>query len=161
MADELLFQRSATGLLPACEEAAEWLRKKKLGALILVEPREPRNGKFFKKWFALVELGYSYWKDNVQPMEFRGHPVLPNFKRFRKDVTILAGFYETSVNLKGEVRFEAESIAWAKMSEERFTQLYDATIQVLLAKVFNGRCCPEWSEQQLRDMAERILEFAA
>lgn len=158
---ETLFIKSPTGLAPACEEAREWLAKKKMGATIMVEPREMRNGPFFKKWFALVEMAYSYWSETVEPMEFKGRPVLPSFVRFRKDVTIWAGYYEAVVNLKGEVRIEAMSIAWASMNEETFTKLYDATIQVLLAKVFNGIACKQWSEAELRGVAGQIMEFAA
>jgi hypothetical protein len=158
---ELLFQKGQAGLLPACEEAKEWLSKKKLGATILVEPREMRNGAFFKKWFALVEMAYQYWSDAAETIEFRGQKVLPEFERFRKDVTIMAGFYYPVVNLKGEVRIEAESLKWASMSEERFDKLYDATIAVLLAKVFNGKVCREWSEAELRSVVEQIESFAA
>lgn len=158
---ELLFQKGSTGLVSACEEATQWLSKKKLGATILVEPREMRNGPFFRKWWALVKLGYDYWSEVATPIEYRGQPVLPEFDRFRKDITILAGFYHPVVNLKGEVRIEAESLKWASMSEETFTKLYDATIQVLLAKVFNGKVCKEWSERQLRDVVAQVMEFAA
>jgi len=155
------FIKSPTGLIPACEEAREWLAKKKMGSTIMVEPREMRNGPFFKKWFALVEMAYGYWSETVKPMEFKGRPVLPSFVRFRKDVTIWAGYYDAVVNLKGEVRIEAQSIAWASMDEHTFTKLYDATIQVLLAKVFNGTTCQKWDESQLRQVSGQILEFAA
>ena len=158
---ELLFRKGQGTLLPACDEAEEWLRKKKLGALILVEPREMRNGGFFRKWWALVKLGFDYWSETAITMEYKGQKVLPEFERFRKDITILAGFYRPVVNLKGEMRIEAESLKWASMNEERFTQLYDATIQVLLRQVFNGKVCARWSEQQLREIAEQILQFAA
>lgn len=158
---EFLFQKSATGLLPACDEASEWLRKKKLGAVIMVEPREMRNGAFFRKWFALLEMAYSYWSETVKPMEYRGQSVQPSFTRFRKDMTILAGYYDPVTNIKGEVRIEAASIAWASMDDDTFTKLYDATIQVLLSKVFNGRVCKEWSESELRSVAEQVLSFAA
>lgn len=158
---ELFFQKGATGLLPACEEATDWLRKKKLGATIVVEPHEMRNGKFFRKWWALVKLGYDYWSECAATIEYKGERVLPEFERFRKDVTILAGFYRPVVNLKGEVRIEPESLQWAKMTEERFTKLYDATIQVLLQKVFNGKVCKEWTESELRSVADQILSFAA
>jgi hypothetical protein len=158
---DLIFQKGATGLLPACEEATEWLRKKKIGATILVEPREMRNGAFFRKWWALVKLGYDYWSENAQTIEFKGQPVLPDFDRFRKDVTISAGFYYPVVNLKDEVRIEAESLKWASMTEERFEQLYSATIQVLLQRVFNGKVSQRWTEDQLRSVADQILSFAA
>jgi len=158
---ELIFQKGATGLLPACEEAAEWLKKKKFGSTILVEPREMRNGAFFRKWWALVKLGYDYWSESAQTIEFKGQPVLPDFDRFRKDVTISAGFYYPVVNLKGEVRIEPESLKWASMTEERFEKLYSATIQVLLQRVFNGTICKRWSEEDLRSVADQILSFAA
>ena len=158
---DLIFQKGATGLLPACEEATEWLRKKKIGATILVEPREMRNGAFFRKWWALVKLGYDYWSENAQTIEFKGQPVLPDFDRFRKDVTIAAGFYHAVVNLKGELRIESESLKWASMTEERFEKLYSATIQVMLQRVFNGKVCQSWTEEQLRSVAEQILSFAA
>jgi uncharacterized protein DUF1367 len=158
---ELLFQKGSTGLVPACEEATQWLSKKKLGATILVEPREMRNGKLFRKWWALVKLGYDYWSENAVTVEYRGQPVLPEFDRFRKDVTIVAGFHHAVVNIKGEVRIEADSLKWASMDEDTFTKLYDATIQVLLSKVFNGKVCKQWSEEQLRRVAEEVLSFAA
>jgi len=158
---ETPFVKTTTGLAPACEEAREWLAKKRLGATIMVEPREMRNGPFFRKWFALVEMAYGYWADNVKPLEFRGQPVLPSFTRFRKDVTIMCGYYETSVNLRGEVRIDAMSIAWASMDEQTFSKLYDATIQVLLAKVFNGTVCKRWTEDELRSVAGQIMDFAA
>lgn len=158
---DFLFQKSTTGLVTACEEAAEWLAKKKLGATILVEPREMRNGAYFKKWFALIEFAYGHWSETVKPIEFKGQPVRPSFLRFRKDLTIWCGYYEPVVNLKGEVRIEALSISWASMDEETFCKLFDATIQVLLAKVFNGRVCRHWSEAELRGVVEEVLRFAA
>ena len=51
---ELLFIKSASGLLPATEEATEWLATKKLGSTVLVEPRGIRNGAFHRKFFALI-----------------------------------------------------------------------------------------------------------
>lgn len=127
----------------------------------MVEPHEMRNGAFFKKWFVLIEMAYSYWSEAVKPLEYRGQPVLPTFKRFRNDVTILCGYYEAVTNIKGEVRIEADSISWASMDEETFRKLYDQTIQVLLQKVFNGSVCKEWTEAELRSVADQILQFAA
>lgn len=158
---ELLFQKGPAGLIPACEEAADWLKRKKLGATILVDPREPRNGAYFRKWWALAKLGYDYWSENAATIEYKGERVLPEFDRFRKDLIILAGFYRPVVNLKGELRIEPESLSWSSMTEERFDKLYEATIRVLLERVFNGTVCRTWTEAELRSVAEQILQFAA
>lgn len=159
--DQFLFIKTPTGLAPACEEAKEWLGKKKLGATILVEPHEMRNGPFFRKWFSLVEMAFDYWREDAATIEYKGAAVLPNFERFRKDVTILAGFYHPVVNLKGEVRLEADSLKWSRMSEDTFNKLYDATIQVLLSKVFNGKVCRTMTEAELRGVAEQVMSYAA
>lgn len=156
---EFLFQKGPTGLISACEEATEWLSKKKLGATIMVEPRELRNGKYFKKWWALVKLGYDHWSERAETIQFNGEPVKPEFDRFRKDVTISAGFYYPVVNLKGEVRIEPESLKWSKMTEDRFRKLYDATVQVLLDRVFNGAICKKWTAAELKEVVRQIMDF--
>jgi hypothetical protein len=156
-----LFTKGTSGLLPADDATRKWYTRLKLGATVHSEAREMRNGAFFKKWWALVELGYDHWSEAAPTIQFRGVNVLPNFDRFRKDVTIMAGFYYAVVNLKGEVRIEAESLKWSQMTEERFTKLYDATIQVLLQRVFNGEICRQWTEEELRRVSNQVLEFAA
>jgi len=158
---ELIFTKSVHGLLPDSPEAEKWLSKKKLAATIVVEPHEMRNGAYFRKWWSLVKLGYDYWSDSVETLEYNGERVLPDFDRFRKDVTISAGFYQPVVNLKGELRIEPESLKWSNMTEERFDKLYNATITVLLQRVFNGKVCPTWTEDELRRIAEQILEYAS
>lgn len=153
--------RASVGLLPADDATRTWFNKLKVGSVVHADAKQMRNGAFFKKWWALVNLGYDYWSESVQTIEYKGEPVLPELGRFRKDLTISAGFYHAVVNLKGEMRIEADSLKWASMSEESFTKLYDATIRVLLRRVFNGMICPTWSEEQLREVAEQILEFAS
>jgi len=157
---DALLIRTQSGLIPADDPTREWFNRLKVGVTIHADAKQMRNGAFFRKWWALVKLGYDYWSEDVDTLEYKGDPVLPDFDRFRKDVTISAGFYRAVVNLKGEVRIEPESLKWASMTEERFTQLYDATINVLLRRVFNGKVCPSWTEAELRSVAEQILEFA-
>lgn len=137
----------------------EWFTSKRLGAAFLITVKEIRNPGFFKKYFALLQLAFDTWADRVEPMEYKGQPVEPDFVRFRKDVTILAGFYTSSISLKGEVRLDAESISWARMSEERFEDLYSKTIDVLLRMVYNGRLAPKKTPQELRDLVNQIAGF--
>lgn len=158
---ELAFRKSPTGLIPDSDESRDWLARKKMGATILVEASAPRNGAFHRKWFALVKLAFDYWQDTAETMHYNGHPVAPDFDRFRKDVTILCGHYHAVVSIKNEVRIEPDSLRWASMDEETFGKLYDKTITVLLQRVFNGKVCKAWTEDELRSVAEQILDFAA
>jgi hypothetical protein len=158
---EITLIRTPLGFSPADDEAQECMKHFPLGSVGRLDVKLMRNYQFFKKWWALVKLGFDYWAESCHPTEYKGQLVLPNFQRFRKDVTIMAGFYEPTWNLKGEMRVEAESLAWANMSEERFTELYDATIRVLLQMVFNGKNAKRWTESQLRSVTDQVLAFAA
>lgn len=161
MSDVLFICTQGHMLAPADDEALDAARKWKIGSLLRFDVKMMRNGPFFKKWWALVHLGYDYWEETCPQLEYKGKPVLPNFDRFRKDVTILAGFHDATWNIKGEMRVEAESLKWGSMTEQRFTQLYDATITVLLRMVFNGKNARRWSESELRGATEEVMRFAA
>jgi hypothetical protein len=157
---EILLIKTPSGFMPADDEAQEQLRKFRLGSLAKLDVVQMRNGAFFRKWWALVKLGYDYFIDTCETQEYKGQQVRPEFDRFRKDVTILAGFYRPVWNVNGEMRIEPESLAWANMTEERFEKLYSATIDVLLKKVFNGKRMRAWTEEELRSVANQISEFA-
>jgi len=129
-----LFLRKLPGgtLVPDNDETAEWLQKVKNGDVLGGEFARPRNYRFLKKYMALLRLAYDAWEPALA--EHKGNPVVKNFHRFRKDVAIASGFYELTVNLRGETRAEAKSISFAHMSEEEFDQLFQKTITLFLQK---------------------------
>jgi hypothetical protein len=86
-----------------------------------------------------------------------GRVVKPSRDRFRKDLTIMAGFYEPVWNARGEVRLEPKSIAFGSMSEDEFARLFSATIDVILQKILPDT---GWNEAKLREAAEAVVEFA-
>ena len=48
--------------------------------------------------------------------------VLKNFDRFRKDLTVLSGFYNATYTFRGDVRLEPKSLSFGSMCEEEFGQ---------------------------------------
>jgi len=153
-----LFLRKLPGgtLVPDNDETAEWLQKVKNGDVLGGEFARPRNYRFLKKYMALLRLAYDAWEPALA--EHKGHPVVKNFHRFRKDVAIASGFYELTVNLRGETRAEAKSISFAHMSEEEFDQLFQKTITLFLTKyqiLANYRDAAE-----VERVVEEILRFA-
>lgn len=145
------------GFVPDTEKDWEAAKRFRLGQVVKAEMVNPRNLRFFRKWWALIGVGFELWEESGVRAEYKGEEVAPNMERFRKDVTILAGFGYPVVNLRGDVRMEAESIAFGSMSEERFDKLYQATLATIVHKVMRGRV----SEEQLRQMAEAVEEFAS
>lgn len=156
---QILLTRIPQGFVPSDDEAREDMKHFPIGSIARMEVKLMRNGRFFRKWWALAKLGFDYFSDTCEQQQYKGQPIAPDFDRFRRDLIIMAGFYRPVWNLKGEMRIEHESISWSAMTEERFTQLYDATIRVLLEKVFNGARSRKWTEQELRSVIEQIEAF--
>lgn len=155
------FLKAPAGLIPGDDATREWLSKVKLAGLVFAKVAQPRNPQFHRKMFALFNYGFDYWAETAPPKMYKGEPVLPNFDRFRKDITILAGYYHPVFNIKGEVRMEADSISYAAMNEGTFEQLYSKVIDVLLNKVFSQRSVGvRWTEKRLRAVVDGLMEFA-
>ncbi|WP_202803563.1 DUF1367 family protein [Gayadomonas joobiniege] len=146
------FLRVPQGLVPENDETAEAIKKLKVGNVIKVEFKQPRNYEFHKRFFALLKIGFDHW----EPPEslYKGLPVQKNFERFRKDVTISAGYYEPVANIRGEVRAEAKSISFARMTQDEFEKLYNAAANVLLQKVLINYTRPD-----LDRVVETLLRF--
>ena len=149
--------RTGGGFIPATDDDWVVAKKFKLGGISRMELREMRNGAYFRKWWALVKIAYDQWSGDMPAQEFQGRPVLPDFDRFRKDITVMCGFFRPVWSAKGDLRVEAESLKWSNMTEERFDVLYSKTIDVILQKILHGK---GYDEATLREMAERVLEFS-
>ena len=104
-----------------------------------------------------MDIAYDLWSDGLTHQEYQGQTVLPNKENFRKDVTILAGFFKPVFALDGKMTLEAESISWASMTEERFEVLYSACINVILAKVLGHT---KLTREQLNASVDAVMRFA-
>lgn len=138
------------------DETAEWLQGVKNGDVVRAEVARPRNYKFLKKYMALLRLAFDAWEPALA--EHKGHPVVKNFHRFRKDIAIATGFYELTVNIRGETRAEAKSISFAHMSEEDFNDLYQKTITLFISKyrILTGYA----DAAEVDRVVEELLRFA-
>lgn len=153
---DVLCIKVAGGLAPAGEEEAEKLRGIKAGAAVKVKVTRETNAKFRRKWWALAKFAFDLWSDTMPEQEYRGQPVQANFERFRKDLTILAGYFHPVWSARGEMRVEAQSLSWAAMDDETFECLYSATINAVLSKILAST---KLTEADLRRHVERTLEF--
>lgn len=155
---ELTLVKTQTGaLVPIDQDEVSKLGRFKAGAVVRADFKEMRNGPFFRKYWALMEVAYDLWSDGLTPQEHQGRPVLPEKDRFRKDIIILAGYFRPVFDVTGGMRLEAESISWAKMDEARFERLYSACIDVILAKVLSHT---RLTREQLNEAVDNVLRFA-
>lgn len=145
--------------MPADDMALETFNAWKMGAVIHADYKQMRNGAYFRKWWAMVDFAFGYWSETIEQKEYKGRPIQPSFERFRKDLTILAGYYCPVWNLRGEMRIDPESLKWGSMSEERFNKLYNDTFLYLLREVFNGKRAIRMSADQLSHALETLEQF--
>lgn len=120
---------------PASDMEYEKTVKFKTGEYYEVDIKLLRNPAFLRKVMVFFTFCFNYWNgDNVHKYCSESE----QFDRFRKDLTILAGFYVQSVRLDGSIRTEAESLAFGNMSEERFQECYLALIRASLKHIFKN-----------------------
>ena len=100
------------------------MKRIKVGDLLQCEIKKPRNYQFHKKFFALLNMIY------------QNQERYNNIDHLRNDLTIEAGFYTLRQNLKGEEIYEADSISFSKMTEEKFEDYYSKCLDVIV-KYFN------------------------
>lgn len=151
------FIKTNAGLIPVNDASRKWFDKVKLGRIVRGEFVQPRNPVFHAKFFALLQLGFEYFEETAEPMKYKGEDIKPDFERFRKDITILAGKFHFVPTIKGDIRAEADSISFASMNEQEFTELYNKVLQILLDRVLKG---PQWSKERIEQAVEVIVGFA-
>ncbi|MCL2076336.1 MAG: DUF1367 family protein [Betaproteobacteria bacterium] len=135
MMEALCLKTPSGSLAPADEAAREFIAKLKTMETVRVEIKRVRNLKFHKKMFALFKLAFDAWEPEGVGNEYKGQIIAKDFERFRKDIIIVAGFYKTTVNLRGEVRYEAESLSFGSMSETRFGEVFKAVLNVVWERI--------------------------
>lgn len=108
-------------LLPAYDSDKEMLGNIKAGEIYKYKFSKPRNVKFHRKFFALINLVYH----NQEHYTSADH--------LRYDLTIESGYYDIRVNkFTGEEIKVAKSIAFASMDEVEFSKLYGAFLTTVV-----------------------------
>lgn len=149
MAKDLQFIKSSHGLLPSSPDAEKWFKGLNSGAVCIGKFTASRNYKFHKKFFAMLKVSYENWDNPVIQTEFGEAQC--TMDTFRNDVTVLAGFYVLTINTRGEARYRAKSIKFAKMDEVEFGELYSAVVDVIIKHFL-----PNWGQV---DMDRAVNNF--
>lgn len=152
MTSIVLAKAAGGALIPLDQQGIAYLTKLKLGAGVTVEIKRHNNPKFHRKLMALFNLGFEAWEPGE--LEYRGEKVAKSFDQFRRDVTILAGYFETCVNFRGEVRMTARSLNFSAMGAEDREALYSAVITVLLERVLTN-----YTRDDLDEVIAQLLRF--
>ena len=131
-------------LTPASDIESEKMTRFKNVELYEVDIKLSRNVGFHRMTFQFFNHCFSYWNDTNEYLEER-----TSFDLFRKNMIVLAGYYDKFYTIDGDVRIEAKSISFSAMSQDEFEALYKSLIRVAMTKIFNG-CSIETEQKLLR-----------
>jgi hypothetical protein len=129
-----------------------WLEALEPGEVVRIGYVKPRISGFHRKFFAMLKLGFDAWEPRCK--KYKGHAVQKNFERFRKDITIAAGFYDLVATAAGGVKHEAKSISFASMEQDEFERVYSAVADVLLQGVL-----VRYNRSELDRVVNELMKF--
>ncbi len=119
------------GLVPLYSSDYDEKKKLKLGQEYEIEIKQPRNIKFHKKFFALLNIAF----ENLPESMVNKYPTIDIL---RQALIIEAGYCDTIITLSGEVTKKAKSISFANMDNVEFEQLYNSIVNIVLKYILVG-----------------------
>ena len=119
---KLFCKNTLTGLVPLYPSDYDEKRKLRLGKDYEVEVRNPRNVGFHRKFFALLNVGHENTKMDMP------------FETYRKYVIMKAGYFKAYTTPLG-IFYDAESIAFAAMSQDQFEEVYSRVLDVIIKDI--------------------------
>ena len=139
-------------LIPITPSDEDKLSSIKNGQFLEADIKQKRNILFHRKFFAMLNIGFEAFEPDQK--DYKGQIAVKNFDRFRKDVIILAGFYDATYDIQGNLKLEAKSISFGKMEDDEFNKVYNACCNVLLQKVLHN-----YTREDLDSVVEQLTRF--
>ena len=135
---------TSEGFRCATDDDFEKKRRLKNGKVVECSIKEYRNYKFLKLFFALIDCSWEFLG------EWRQEFFHNDKDAYRETLTIAAGYYEPFYSpTRQEWLEKAKSIAFDKMDETEFSELYERVKDVIY-KVYIPNDLKDEFEQQLK-----------
>lgn len=127
-----LFIKHAGAFRPFDDETYEKFKRIKEGKAVELQFTQKRSIQFHRRYFALLNTAWAYLTEDQEKL-------FGSIDGFRKTLSLNAGFYEPILDMK-EQRFirAPKSIAFDKMSEDEFEELYERTKDLLFQYILTN-----------------------
>ena len=130
---EIRLLNTPSGLKPLYDEDYDQKKKLKIREIYKVKITIARNINFHRKYFALINCAWAYQNERTTK-HFKN-----NVECFRKTVEIAAGHCDTVYNLSLKSWVDIpKSIAFDKLKQEEFEDLYERVKDVLFTTFLKG-----------------------
>jgi len=124
--------------VPADEKAEEVLFKMKHGQVICLDYSFPRNYENHKRFFAFLKVTF----------DIQNH--FDNMNHYRKWIIMKSGNYTIITAPNGYQIFDADSIAFDKMDEDKFREVFSDCIDAFLSV---------WGDRITKDELLKIISY--
>jgi hypothetical protein len=130
---EIRLLNTPSGLKPLYDEDYDQKKKLKIGEIYKAKITIARNINFHRKYFALINCAWAYQNERTTK-HFKN-----NVECFRKTVEVAAGHCDTVYNLSLKSWVDIpKSIAFDKLKQEEFEDLYERVKDVLFTTFLKG-----------------------
>lgn len=132
-------------LRPATDDGRDKVKRWKVGDVVVCEVRRPRSQKFHRLYFGLLNMVYenSEWCEETWP----------KFERFREAVQMQAGHFEETKSIRGNTMYRAASIAFHKMDDDQFHELFNRVVDIVINHV------PEYAGVSPDELVDMVMEY--
>lgn len=120
--------------VPAFDHDLPRLTKFKNGEMYTADIKLTRNPAFHRKMFAFFKFCFAHWAAENAGYEFTDE--YTQKEEFRKNLTILAGFFDVVTTIKGETKVRAKSLAYGNMEPDEFERCYNAMVNAAIKHLF-------------------------
>lgn len=123
---------TSIGLIPLDDNDLQQKKRLRLGSEVRVHVTLPRNIKFHRKFFALLNIVF-----NNLPEDIQRHTNIYSVESLLTAIKIDIGYFDmTTVNKYKVVR--PKSISFAAMDEAQFSKFYDNAVTDILTNYLPG-----------------------
>lgn len=118
---EILLYNTPHGLIPAFDEDGDKKRTLKIGETYKAKITVFRNVRFHRKYMAFMRASFACLPQKVQDEYFGG-----KWENWRNELELVVGSYDLVFSFETrKMEHRHRSIAFGKMGEEEFQELYD------------------------------------
>ena len=100
--------------------------KVKDGDYVMIDTWKERNIRFHRKYFALLNCAINHLPEDSDYDRYR------NVDTLRKEIMLQNGRYKIYETLGGKTTYEADSISFKSMDEEKFSEVYNEAVDTIL-----------------------------
>lgn len=153
MADMTFIVMPHKVLCPADPETEQRIDRMAAGEVIRGDYKKMRNYLNHKRFFALMKIAYEAWEPTGPVKDGQPEPD-KSPEVMRKQLIILAGYYDHAWNLDGTLRLEAKSMSFGNMDEISFREMFSAVVQVVIDKILVN-----YTHEDVDRVVDEVIRF--